>query len=73
MDDTWESRGIAVADYDADGDLDAYYVSMYHDGSDGPVGEPCCSTTMAQGFFTDVTATAGVGNGLQHSFPKLMG
>lgn len=66
MNDTWESRGIAVADYDADGDLDAY-ISMYHDGSTG-LSENLLLNNDGQGFFTDVTATAGVGNGLKHSF-----
>jgi len=66
MDDTWEARGIAVADYDEDGDLDAY-VCMYHDGTTG-LSENLLLNNDGLGFFTDVTADAGVGNGLQHSF-----
>lgn len=66
MDETWESRGISVADYDADGDLD-FYVSMYHDGTTG-LSENLLFNNDGAGFFTDVTETAGVGNGLQHTF-----
>ena len=66
LDETWEARGIAVADYDADGDLDVY-ISMYHDGTTG-LSENLLLNNNGLGFFTDVTADLGVGNGLQHTF-----
>lgn len=66
INDEWEARGLAVADYDADGDLDVY-VCMYHDGTTG-LSENILLNNDGQGFFTDVTAAAGVGNGIQHTF-----
>lgn len=64
--DEWEVRGFAVADYDGDSDLDIY-VCMYHDGSSG-LSENLLLNNDGNGHFTDVTAIAGVGNGLQHTF-----
>lgn len=66
MSDAWEPRGVAIADYDEDGDLDIY-VCMYHDGSTGS-SENLLLQNDGTGHFTDVTAVAGVGNGLQHTF-----
>ena len=63
---TNEGRGMAVADYDSDGDLDVY-VCMYHDGTTG-LSENVLYNNDGSGYFTDVTAQAGVGNGLQHTF-----
>lgn len=65
-DDTGEARGLALADYDGDGDLDVY-VCMYHDGTTG-LSENLLFNNDGTGHFTDVTDVAGVGNGLQHSF-----
>ena len=62
----WESRGLAVADYDNDGDLDVY-LSMYHDGSTGQVSNLLLNND-GLGFFANVTAVAGVGNGLTQTF-----
>ena len=64
--DEWEMRGLSVADYDQDGDLDVY-VCMYHDGTTG-LSENLLLNNDGQGYFTDVTTEAGVGNGIQHSF-----
>lgn len=64
--DEWEARGVAVADYDADGDLDLY-ICMYHDGTSGQ-SENLLLNNDGFGNFTDVTAEAGVGNGLKQSF-----
>ena len=66
LDDDWESRGLAVADYDNDGDLDVY-IGMYHDGATG-LSENILLNNDGTGFFDDVTAEAGVGNGLKHTF-----
>ena len=62
----WLSFGLAAADYDLDGYLDVY-ICNYHDGF--------CSSepnilyhNNGDGTFTDVTALAGVGNGVAHSF-----
>lgn len=66
INDTWEARGIAAADYDVDGDVDLY-ISMYHDGTTG-LSENLMLKNDGQGFFTDVTAELGIGNGLQHTF-----
>ena len=66
VDDDWEARGLAVADYDNDGDLDVY-VCMYHDGTTG-LSENLLLQNDGEGYFTDVTAVAGVGNGIQHTF-----
>ena len=64
--DEWEMRGLSVADYDQDGDLDVY-VCMYHDGTTG-LSENLLLNNDGEGYFTDVTTEAGVGNGIQHSF-----
>ncbi len=66
VDDDWEARGLAVADYDNDGDLDVY-VCMYHDGTTG-LSENLLLQNDGEGYFTDVTAMAGVGNGIKHTF-----
>lgn len=66
MSEEWEVRGLAVADYDNDGDLDVY-VSMYHDGTSG-LSENLLLNNDGTGFFSDVTLEAGVGNGLKHTF-----
>lgn len=65
-DDSGEGRGLAVADYDGDGDLDVY-ICMYHDGTTG-LSENQLYNNDGTGHFTDVTASAGVGNGIQHTF-----
>lgn len=62
----WEVRGLAVADYDNDGDLDVY-VCMYHDGTSG-LSENLLLNNDGSGDFTDVALEAGVGNGLKHTF-----
>lgn len=62
----WEVRGLAVADYDKDGDLDVY-VCMYHDGTSG-LSENLLLNNDGEGNFNDVTSDAGVGNGLKHTF-----
>lgn len=62
----WEPRGLAVADYDEDGDLDVY-VSMYHDGTTG-LAQNLLLNNDGFGHFTDVAEMAGVGNGIQHTF-----
>ena len=68
-DDTWEARGIAVADYDVDGDLDVY-ISMYHDGTTG-LSENLLLNNDGAGQFVNVTNAAGVGNGLKHTFQSV--
>jgi len=65
----WEGRGLAIADYDLDGDLDVY-VCLYHDGN-GSTAENLLFRNDGAGFFSDVTAIAGVGNGIQHSFQAI--
>ena len=65
-DDSGEGRGLAVADYDGDGDLDVY-ICMYHDGTTG-LSENQLYNNDGTGYFTDVTESAGVGNGIQHTF-----
>lgn len=65
----WEGRGISIADYDLDGDLDVY-VCLYHDGS-GSTAENRLFKNDGFGFFEDVTAIAGVGNGVKHSFQAI--
>jgi hypothetical protein len=62
----WEVRGFAVADYDVDGDLDVY-VCMYHDGLSG-LSENLLLNNDGDGNFTEVAISAGVGNGLKHTF-----
>lgn len=61
-----EARGFSVADYDGDGDIDVY-LCMYHDGTTG-LSENVLYNNDGHGHFTDVTESAGVGNGLKHSF-----
>lgn len=65
----WECRGLAIADYDADGDLDVY-VCLYHDGTTG-LSPNLLFANDGNGFFTDVTEAAGVGNGIQHTFQAI--
>lgn len=62
----WEARGVSIADHDQDGDLDVY-VSMYHDGNTG-LSENLLLNNDGSGYFEDVTAFAGVGNGIRHTF-----
>ena len=61
-----QGRGICLADYDLDGDLDAY-VCMYHDGL-GSLEQNFLFKNDGMGFFEDITEIAGVGNGLKQSF-----
>ena len=65
----WECRGLSIADYDQDGDLDVY-VCMYHDGTTG-LSPNLLFANDGSGFFTDVTEAAGVGNGIQHTFQAI--
>ena len=65
----WEGRGVSLADYDLDGDLDLY-VCLYHDGT-GSTHENLLFNNDGAGFFSDVTQDAGVGNGIQHSFQAI--
>ena len=65
----WEGRGLSVGDYDLDGDLDVY-VCLYHDGT-GSTHENLLFNNDGNGFFTDVTELAGVGNQVQHSFQAI--
>ena len=65
----WEGRGLSIADYDLDGDLDVY-VCLYHDGS-GSTQQNLLFNNNGDGFFSDVTSIAGVGNGVQHSFQAI--
>lgn len=65
----WESRGLSVGDYDLDGDLDVY-LCLYHDGT-GSTHQNVLFNNDGNGFFSDVTAFAGVGNGVQHSFQAI--
>lgn len=62
----WECRGVSVADYDGDSDLDVY-LSMYHNGLSG-TSTNLLFNNDGFGFFSDVTVLAGVGNGLQQTF-----
>ena len=66
VDSLFQGRGICLADYDLDGDLDAY-VCMYHDGT-GSMDQNFLFKNDGLGFFEDITQIAGVGNGLKHSF-----
>lgn len=61
------SYGISFGDYDNDGDLDLYHAN--YDVAGMP-GSPQTNKlyNYNNGVYTDVTATAGVGNGLQASF-----
>ena len=63
---TGKAEGWLWADYDNDGDLDVY-IGMYHDGATG-LSENILLNNDGTGFFDDVTAEAGVGNGLKHTF-----
>ena len=65
----WECRGLAIADYDQDGDLDVY-VCMYHDGTTG-LSPNLLFANDGSGFLADVTEAAGVGNGIQHTFQAI--
>lgn len=65
--DEWDPRGLSAADIDGDLDLDLY-ITSYHDELDIMPYENIMLQNDGQGFFTDVTASAGVGNGFQHSF-----
>ena len=54
------TNGVAVADYDLDGDLDVYFVnSLQHDEAD-PDSWSRLFRNDGDGLFTDVTETAGV-------------
>ena len=53
-DDRGNGRGVAVGDYDADGDLDLYVTNL---------GANVLLRNDGGGRFTDVTAVAGVGDG----------
>jgi hypothetical protein len=64
------SYGASFADYDKDGFLDVY-VANYESSTYFPGTTPhenFLYHNNGDGTFTDVTATAGVGNGLQTSF-----
>ena len=63
----WDVRGISARDYDEDLDLDVYICS-YHDAMSEVAQENILLQNDGSGHFTDVTETAGVGNGLMHSF-----
>lgn len=63
----WDVRGFSVRDYDRDGDLDLY-IASYHDDADQVGHENFLLQNGGNGYFEDVTITAGVGNGLKHSF-----
>lgn len=65
----WEGRGLSIADYDLDGDLDVY-ICLYHDGT-GSTQQNLLFNNNGDGFFSDVTSIAGVGNGVQHSFQAI--
>ena len=65
--DEWDPRGFSAADIDGDLDLDIY-ISSYHDAQDNMPYENILLQNDGLGFFTDVTESAGVGNGFQHSF-----
>ena len=65
----WESRGLSVGDYDLDGDLDVY-LCLYHDGT-GSTHQNVLFNNDGNGFFSDVTSFAGVGNGIQHTFQAI--
>ena len=65
----WEGRGLSIADYDLDGDLDVY-ICLYHDGT-GSTQQNLLFSNNGDGFFSDVTSIAGVGNGVQHSFQAI--
>ena len=43
------------------------YICMYHDGTTGLL-ENQLYNNDGTGYFTDVTESAGVGNGIQHTF-----
>jgi hypothetical protein len=64
----WETFGNTWADYDRDGDLDVY-VANYNGPGYGQVGiENFLYSNNGDGTFTDVTAIAGVGDGVSYSF-----
>ena len=63
----WDVRGLSACDYDNDADLDIY-IASYH-ATDSPLlQENILLQNQGDGTFLDVTAFAGVGNGLKHSF-----
>lgn len=64
---SWNVRGFSARDYDNDGDLDVY-IASYHDLSNQVVHENILLRNSGAGYFQDVTAIAGVGNGYMHSF-----
>jgi hypothetical protein len=62
----WLSFGATAGDYDLDGYLDLY-ICNYHDGSVSSHPNILYHNN-GDGTFSDVTAIAGVGNGLGHTF-----
>lgn len=65
---SWETFGHTWADYDRDGDLDVY-IANYNGPGYGLVGiENFLYANNGDGTFTDVTAAAGVGDGVTYSF-----
>ena len=65
----WMTFGLSAGDYDLDGFLDVYMCN-YHDGA-GSTQPNILYHNNGDGTFTDVTAIAGVGNGLAHTFQSV--
>ena len=63
----WDNRGISARDYDRDGDLDIY-IASYHDTFLQVSYQNKFFQNTGQGFFEEITLSAFVGDGFQHSF-----
>ncbi len=63
----WDVRGISARDYDEDLDLDLYICS-YEDPYGATLQPNILLRNDGGGYYSDVTESAGVGNGLKHSF-----
>jgi hypothetical protein len=66
---TSDNYGASFADYDKDGDLDMYLCRYYGEGNpNNPLLVNRLFRNNGNGTFTDVTVTAGVGDGIKPSF-----
>lgn len=64
-----DNYGVSFGDYDKDGDLDLYLCRYYSQGSPfDPMLTNALFRNNGNGTFTNVTSTAGVGNGIRPSF-----